>query len=438
MSSQLNRLSAVFLAAFLLVAGAAGYWAIVRASDLTSRGDNPRRILLERRIPRGPILDRNGQVLAESIGPPGDLTRHYPYPALSSLLGYVSPLYGLTGLEAAFDPILHGDEGYDAWELWQLSTVLGGPPAGRAIRLTLDLRLQQAANTALGDQTGAVVVLNTETGEILALASQPTYDANDLDSIWSSLVADPRSPLLNRATLGLYQPGAALAPAILALGVSHGVVTLDQPASTEALVLGGRDYVCLTADTATPTLVSALRAGCPAPLADLGTSLGSDALHTLFTDLRLYEPPAIGLPGAAASTDTVIADASLAALGQDKLAISPLQLALVMAAVAESGRMPAPQLVLETQDRTSLWQPLAPASAPATALPARGAEEAAGWLADGVTASAVGDDGGSPLAWFAVTGPAEDAHYAVVVLLENGDVTGAEAIGREVLAATRR
>ena len=63
---------------------------------------------------------------------------------------------------------------------------------------------------------------------------------------------------------------------------------------------------------------------------------------------------------------------------------------------------------------------------------------AAGWLADGVTASAVGDDGGSPLAWFAVTGPAEDTQYAVVVLLENGNVTGAEAIGREVLAATGR
>jgi hypothetical protein len=95
-------------------------------------------------------------------------------------------------------------------------------------------------------------------------------------------------------------------------------------------------------------------------------------------------------------------------------------------------------LVLETQDRAGQWQPLAPASAPATVLPARGAEEVAGWLADGVTAAAVSGDGGTPLAWFAVTGPAEDARYVVVVLLENRDVTGAEAIGRGVLAAAGR
>src|SRR5687768_1314368 len=113
MSRQLNRLSLVFGLAFALVIAATGYWGLVQAGTLTARGDNPRRILLERRIPRGAILDRNGLVLAETTGPPGEYVRHYPYPALSSLLGYISPLYGTAGVEAAFDPILHGDAGYD-------------------------------------------------------------------------------------------------------------------------------------------------------------------------------------------------------------------------------------------------------------------------------------------------------------------------------------
>ena len=77
MSSQLNWLSVVFVAAFLLVAVASGYWGVVRVDDLTARGDNPRRILLERRVPRGQILDRNGAVLAESVGAPGALTLGY-------------------------------------------------------------------------------------------------------------------------------------------------------------------------------------------------------------------------------------------------------------------------------------------------------------------------------------------------------------------------
>ncbi len=438
MTSSLNRLSAAFSVAFVLVVAATGFWGFVRSDGLLARGDNPRRILLERRIPRGLILDRNGEILAETVGPPGELTRHYPYPALSSLLGYISPLYGTTGVEAAFDPILHGDEGYEPFELWQLSTVLGTPPAGRAVRLSLDLGLQQAADTALGNRPGAVVLLDAETGELLALASHPSYDANALDAIWSELINDPRSPLLNRATLGLYQPGGALAPAILAAAIASGGAEVEQAFADSGftpLEVNGVTLSCRQEPLGDPTLGNALRRGCPQALAELGSTLGGDALHDLYAGLRLFEPPAIGLPVGAASADAAVTDPTLAALGQDGLSISPLQLALVTAAIAEHGLLPAPRLVLETQDRAGDWQPLPPAAAASAALPARAADEVAAWMADGHAALANSTVDGSELAWFTGFAPEANPRYVVAVLLESGDIEAAEGIGREVLAA---
>ncbi|MEP7359595.1 MAG: hypothetical protein ABI847_20250, partial [Anaerolineales bacterium] len=92
MTKQINRLELIFGAAFLAVALAAGYWGLVRADELTARGDNPRRILAERRTGRGTILDRNDAVLADVVGPAGEYTRRYDYPQLAPVIGYVSPL----------------------------------------------------------------------------------------------------------------------------------------------------------------------------------------------------------------------------------------------------------------------------------------------------------------------------------------------------------
>jgi hypothetical protein len=103
MTTQIRRLTAMFAAAFGLVILAAGYWGFVRSEALLARGDNPRRVLDERRSVRGRIEDRNEVILAEAVGTPGALVRSYPYPALAPVLGYVSPLYGLAGVEAALD-----------------------------------------------------------------------------------------------------------------------------------------------------------------------------------------------------------------------------------------------------------------------------------------------------------------------------------------------
>jgi hypothetical protein len=174
---------------------------------LLTRTDNPRRALADQSVPRGALLDRQNNPLVETSGTTGDFTRTVHIPQLGPMLGYNHPIYGQAGLEASLDPILRGQEGNDPWLIWQHHLLYGMPPPGLDVRLTLDINLQKRADALLGDQAGALVLLNAESGEILALASHPTYDPSQLDDTWDALIQDDRAPLLNRATQGRYPSG---------------------------------------------------------------------------------------------------------------------------------------------------------------------------------------------------------------------------------------
>ncbi len=435
MAAQLHRLTVAFAAAFALVALASGYWGLVSSDALVSRPDNPRRVLLERRVPRGAIFDRNGALLAESVGEPGALERRYPYPALGPVLGYASPFYGAAGLEEAYDPLLHGDLGYAPLELYWQGSVLGAPPPGRDLRLTLDLNLQAAADEALGGQTGAVVLVQSETGEILALASHPGFDPNQLDEQWPTLVSDEAAPLLNRTTLALYQPGGAVWPVVLAgaFQSGYGDASLPFPMATTPVVIGDQDAGCRREPTAESlTLAQALQFGCPWPVAVLGNRVGVNGLGELFDTFGLYTAPDIGLPAIAAERAPET-DARLAAVGQGKLTLTPLHLALVTAGLAEKGQVPAPRLVDAIEGRDGQWVTQPAASHAVAAVAPESANRVKGLIAAGYSATALTGAEGQSLAWFAGFAPTDDSKYAVAVLLENGDEAAAADIGRRLL-----
>ncbi len=208
--TPLRHLAAFFLSAFTALALASGYWSLIEREPLIDRQDNPRRLIAFDRIQRGRILDRNGAALAESAGQPGDYTRLYPEPSAAHGVGYASFRYGLSGIESAADSILRGEAWLSDLEKWWRYDLLGEPQIGRDVRLTLDLELQRAAFTALGARAGAVVVVDVYNGDILALTSSPTFDAAQLELDFESIAEDDAGPLFNRATLGLYPPGAML------------------------------------------------------------------------------------------------------------------------------------------------------------------------------------------------------------------------------------
>ena len=200
------------LGGFLLViyaacAGMALWWAIPRGEALLGRTDNQRRAIADRYVLRGAILDRNNKPINRSIGVVGVLKRWTDYPPLSNVIGYTNPTYGQSGLEASMDDYLRGLRGNPGLTIWLDHLLYGQPPPGLDVRLTLDLDLQRQVDEALEGHNGALVALNASTGEILALSSHPTFDANQLEEQWGTLINDPASPLLNRATFGRYPAG---------------------------------------------------------------------------------------------------------------------------------------------------------------------------------------------------------------------------------------
>jgi len=186
---------------------ATGWWGIYRGDDLLRRTDNPRRSLSDQYVRRGAILDRKDRPVDLTSGEAGRYTREYPYPSLSNVVGYTNPTYGQTGLEASQDDILRGLKGNRYLEVWWNQLVYGQPPPGLDIRISLDLELQQLANKLLRNRQGALVALNAHSGEVLVMASYPTFDAGRLDVEWGDLVNDQAAPLFNRATLGRYAAG---------------------------------------------------------------------------------------------------------------------------------------------------------------------------------------------------------------------------------------
>ncbi len=192
----------------LAVAGlSSGWWMSVRAPALLSRTDNARRAIADRWVLRGNILDRNLQIINASSGQPGSYVRRTYYPDLSNIVGYTDPNYGQTGIEASLDGFLRGLEGVSALNIWWNHLVFGQPPQGLDIRLSIDLHIQSVVDKLLRQYRGAIVLMDAATGEILAMSSAPTFNANKLSQMWESLIVDERSPLLNRAIQGRYPIG---------------------------------------------------------------------------------------------------------------------------------------------------------------------------------------------------------------------------------------
>ncbi len=434
MSKSLNRTAAAFLLAFLLLALALGRWSIA-SPDLVARDDNPRRVFAEQLIQRGSIFDRNDQVLAETVPHSDTLMRRYPFAAAAPVVGYNSINYGAAGVEEALDEVLRGPRDF-------LDQLLHHRQSGQGVRTTLDSHAQQILSDRLA-QPGAAIVLSIPDGAIVALASRPSFDPNTLDQNWKTLSTDPAAPLLNRATQGLYQPGAIFQTIMLADTIERGVPlteTLAQP--DRPLTLDRLTLSCARSDAPPATLTDAYAQACPAPFADLATRLTSGDLISLTQKWKLDQPPRLEIRTSAAPTLTHELSTTLAlqsfAAGQGQLTLSPLQMALVAATIGNKGFMPAVFVVKDVQLPDGTWQPYA--NSAQTPVP----------IVDPVTARAVlqamrvqgssAGHGGAAFsgnrqhAWFIGLAPADQPRYAIAVLLEDAaHATDAEDMGREVL-----
>ena len=375
MSHHIQRLAQTILLGFGLVAVALFYWQVVRAPELTARDDNPRLVQAELRLRRGRLLDRKGEVLAYSApGEEGDaLRRRYPHPESAHVVGYYSLRYGAGGAEAAFDPVLRG-------QLTPLDRLLHRPQTGQDVTLSIDLNAQRAADRGLGAERGAVLLLDITTGEVLALVSHPTYDPNTLDDDWDSLTADPNAPLLNRATQGVY-PVGDLARLVGLVGLlSAGITTPPDPL--------------------TVPLDEMLAPLSPGGYLATARQLGFDAA-----------PPSDLLTGPGLLPDFDDGQST-----PRDLAVTPLHMARMVAAIADEGNMPFPQLTYPapTASPERVFAPEVAVSLQAV-TPRFG--DIAGW-AGLATPEETGD---RPLSWFVGYAPADAPRLAIAVVVEGTD-----------------
>ncbi len=331
---------------------AAGWWMVVREETLLARPENPRRVIADRYVPRGELLDRNNKPIASTNGVPGSYQRTYEYPPLSDTIGYNSPLYGQGGLEAGLDSYLRGLKGNPASLIWLDNLLYAQPPPGLNVRLSIDLSLQKTADSLMDGHKGALVLLNTKTGEILAMASHPNYDPNQLDKNWAKLVSDPNAPLLNRATQGQYPPGPALGPFIYAYLHSQG----SQMPAPQSLSYhnAGQTWNCAVQSAAPANAAEWVMDGCPGPLAAAGQQIGAQGLQALFTSLGFYQMPNLPIAMPVPSQPDV-QQAGLAAVGQANLVVTPLQMALAATTLSNNGIRPPVRLALAVQTPDTGW-----------------------------------------------------------------------------------
>jgi peptidoglycan glycosyltransferase len=457
--------------AFAGLALGAGYWQVLRSPDLSRAPDNPAVIAAARNVVRGQILDRDGKVLARNArnDATGEPFRVYADRAFSTVIGYATPDFGRAGLERTFNAELtglsSGDAIGDALRKFQTD-----PYDPQKLTLGISSVLQDAAVEGLGDDRGAVVMLDPQTGEILALASTPTYNSNAIANpktskdAFAAVLANGAKPLVTRATQGQYVPGSVFKVVTAVAGLGSGRITADttfanQPkAERDGLLVSGfrihehpgvpvRSFDLDAATEWSSNIWYAL-----AGMRTGGDNLAAFAGRMGFGGSIDFDLPTSrsqvtngdgGAPGGF-SDDVELANASY---GQGETLVTPLQMALVAATVANDGTLMRPHLVIATTGRDGTRK-VAPeqmsvvigdgeANAITEAMRRAVESQIGRQFTSGAKVSGVPTAGksgtaelggrGAPHSWFIGFAPVENPRVAIAVLVERGGRGGARA-----------
>ena len=247
LAHRLTRTVLLFTALFAVLIGNITYIQVFKATEIQDMPSNNHTITKARYIKRGSIITADGLTLAESIQQEdGTYVRSYPNGNLAAhAVGYYSQQYGSSGVEASQDKTLTGSKDYSSWQN-ALNSLAGITEPGNSVQLTIDSRIQVAAEQALAGRTGAIVVLDPRTGAVLAWASSPTYDNTNIQATIEAANASGGSDtsMFDRATQALYAPGSTFKTVTLAAALENGTASLDSTFDSPGrMEIGGADVV---------------------------------------------------------------------------------------------------------------------------------------------------------------------------------------------------
>ena len=249
LANRLTRTVFLFTALFAVLIGNITYIQVIKASEYQDMPSNNHTINKARFIKRGSIITADGLTLAESVQQAdGTYARSYPNGNLAAhVVGYYSQQYGTMGIENTQNDTLTGSKDYSSWQN-ALNSLAGISEPGNSVQLTIDSRIQRAAEQALAGRVGAIVALDPRSGAVLAWASAPTFDNTNIQAAIEAANASggADTSMYDRATLALYTPGSTFKVLTLASALESGLATLDTTYDSPGrMEIGGADVVSI-------------------------------------------------------------------------------------------------------------------------------------------------------------------------------------------------
>lgn len=491
MNPQVRRLFLVLVALFVALVGMATYW-LWKAPDLEARQGNPNLIVRQLTIERGliyasdgkTVLAKNRKVRKKQLGRTW-YVRRYPHGELAAHpVGYSTIERSRSGLEESLNDYLTGSNAnLDTILNNTLDKLKGLTRRGNDVVTTIDARAQRVAMQQLAGRCGAAVALDPQTGKVLAWASQPSYDPNLVEGRFGQIEritgpCRPAAPLLNRVSQGLFIPGSTFKVVTAAAALDSGTVTPQTTFTDRGFCIEYGKKVLNFADQSGPevfgtvTFAEALENSINAIFCDIGKRLGARRVLDKAKDFGFYEEPPVELPSEEIAPSGLYRNGSLydpsdpnavdpgrLAFGQERLLVTPLQMALVAAGVANGGNVMEPTLVerIVAPDGTTIqttkpkvWKEAmkprtaAELTAMMTAVVESGTGTAAqipGVQVAGKTGTAETGRQGQNDTWFIAFAPAANPRVAIAVALSNQSGTGgatAAPIAKTIMEALLR
>ncbi|MFI5046872.1 MAG: peptidoglycan D,D-transpeptidase FtsI family protein [Acidimicrobiia bacterium] len=478
MNRAIRRVGIAVTALILVLVAQLTYFQVVDAKRLANDPRNVRKQLDDFNRARGEILTAEGDVVARSVPVPAnsdfDYQREYPLGGLfAQISGYQSFVVGNAGVEQRYDRVLTGRE--KKLDLGNLAGIIQGKQDTQNVVLSVRRDLQQLAADQLGGRKGSVVVLDVKTGAVLAMYSNPTYDPNPLASHDTQVVndtfavykADPANPMLPRSYREIFPPGSTFKTVTSISALDAGITTPDRffpPLDALPLPQTNTPLRNFSGETCGGTMLQAFTISCNVVFAQLGLELGNDFVPRMANcgvaagdapplDLTPSAVASVGPP--AGSFDNDKPSFARAGIGQNPVAVTPLEMALVAAGIANGGVIMTPYVAQQITDadgtplRDASPTPWKTCTSPATAGEVANmmvnvvnspngtgtAAQIPGVLVAGKSGTAqTGIEGAAPHAWFVAFAPAEAPRYAVSVMIESADGVSTEQTGGAVAA----
>lgn len=426
--------------------------------EIASSSYNPRMYYEDANIQRGEVKDINGQVIAESVlDANGNYIRQFPRARMAAHITGYNNSKGKTGVEAAENFELEKIHNEILQRVAHLFT--GQEIQGNDVVLSIDMDIQSVAGDLLGSKKGAVVVMEPSTGRILALQAYPDFNPNEVQSQWDTLREDENSPLVNRATQGLYPPGSTfkIVTALAALEYMPDWESFTYECTGQASFEGKIIHCYNEKAHGTVNLKSAVAQSCNCYFAEIGTQIGAGKLRKKADSL--YANEAYGFELAYNKTkvslnkDSTESELVETSIGQGKTLATPLYMCMIAAAVANDGIMMQPYIVDHVEYYTGksskttvpkkLKQVFSSEDAEIiTDMMVEVVNNGTGTAAQVSGVAVAGKTGtaenatGSDHSWFIGFAPAENPQIAVAVMIENSDTGGrATPIAGKVIKA---